>query len=137
MILTHNDRQIKLIPRKYEDIENITDYLEDFEHKRLTEVERATLEKQMFPHHASKLLKKLIADKKLDPSSVKDAIPVSTIKVLTSDNQIYYVIYMSNKVSVCCDESLYLMSPEKEEIDYLNPVSRELAPPPLQQLRMF
>lgn len=137
MILTHNNRKIKLIPREYQGIENITDYLEDFENMRLTDVERATLNKQMFRHYAELFLRKLVKAEKLDYLRIKNAFPLTTIKVLTSDNQTYYVLKMSNEFSVRCDEALYMKSPGKEEMDFNNPLFRQIAPPGAEQLRMF
>lgn len=137
MILTHNNREIKLIPRKYEGIENITDYLEDFEHKRLTEDERDHLDNRLFRQECENFLSDLEKSEKLVHEQVKDAWPILSLRVLTSDNQTYYAIRMSNNISVRCDEALYRLSPVKQKINYTNSLSRQIAPPPVEQLRMF
>ena len=137
MIITHNNRPIKLIPRKYDGIENITDYLEDFEHMRLTEDERDHLDNRLFRQECERFLEKLEQSEHLVHEHVKDAYPVLSIKANTSDGQVYYAIRMSNNISVRCEESLYRMSPVKHEINYTNSLSRQIAPPPVEQLRMF
>jgi hypothetical protein len=137
MILTHNNREIKLIPRKYDGIENITDYLEDFEHKRLTEAERDNLNNRLFRQAAEIFLADLEKSEKLVHEQVKDAWPILSIKVKTSDDQTYYAIKMSNNISVRCEEALYRMSPVKDSINYTNSLSRQIAPPSVEQLRMF
>lgn len=137
MIITHNDREIKRIPRKYEGIENITDYLEDFEHKRLTDDERDHLDNRLFRQECEKFLEKLEQNEHLVHEQVKDAHPTLSVKANTSDGQTYYAIRMSNNISVRCEESLYRLSPVKQKINYSNSLSRQIAPPPVEQLRMF
>jgi len=137
MILIYNNREIKLIPRKYQGIENITDYLEDFEHMRLTDDERDILDNRMFRQECESFLEKLEQSENLVHEHVKDAYPMLSIKANTSDGQTYYAIKMSNNISVRCDESLYRLSPVKHKINYTNSLSRQIAPPSEEQLRMF
>lgn len=137
MKIKHNNQVIKLIPAKFNVIENITDYLEDFEHKRLTEGERETLDYALFAQEASKFIEELKEKEKLVYEFCCNTKPASTMKVITSDEQVYYALRMSNNLSIRCDEALYRLSPIRNKITYTNSLSRQIAPPPVEQLRMF
>lgn len=137
MILKHNDRPIKLIPLKYQVIENITDYLEDFSYIRLSKIERESLDSAMFRQAADKFLEKLEENNKLAHEQVKKAFPMLALRVETSDGQRYYALKMSNGISVRCDEQLYRLAPTRENLRYGNSLNRQIAPPSVEQLRMF
>lgn len=137
MKVTYKNRMIKLIPRKYKAIENITDHLEDFDHLRLTEDERETLDYALFAQEAAKFIEELKEKEKLVYEICCNTKPASTVKVITSDDQVYYALRMSNNLSIRCDEALYRLSPIRNKITYTNSLSRQIAPPPVEQLRMF
>lgn len=137
MLLSYKNRKIKLIPVKYRHISNITDYLEDFDHLRLSDDERKSLEHALFVQAASGFIASLAQNEHLVHEHVGNAHPVYAVKADTSDGQTYYALKMSNNVSVRCSEDIYRMSPIKQNIWYTNSLSKQLAPPPVEQLRMF
>ncbi|MDP2060916.1 MAG: hypothetical protein Q8J97_14330 [Flavobacteriaceae bacterium] len=113
MIINHNSRPIKLIPKKYLRIQNLTDHLEDFENIRLSETERNTLDQELFRLEAENFLMYLNFSDPLVFEKVKDEKPVMAGKTKDADGEISTVLVMSNNLQVRCDELLYTLSPIK------------------------
>jgi len=113
MIIHHNFRPVKLIPKKYLRIQNLTDHLEDFENIRLSETERNTLDQELFRLEAENFLMYLNFSDPLVFEKVKDAKPVMAGKTKDADGEISTVLVMSNNLQVRCDETLYTLSPVK------------------------
>ena len=113
MIITHNDRPIKLIPKKYQQITNITDHLEDFEFIRLSDIERKALDQELFRLESENFLMYLNFSDPLVFEQVKDAKPVGAGKVKDADGQTITVLVMSNNLHVRCEEHIYTLSPVK------------------------
>lgn len=113
MIITHNYIPIKLVPKKYIRITNITDFLEDFEYIRLSEVERNSLDQELFRLEAENFLMYLNFSDPLVFERVKDARPVAAGKIKDADGENCTVLVMSNNLHVRCNETLYSLSPVK------------------------
>lgn len=113
MILLHNSRPLKLIPKKYIRIKNITDHLEDESCIRLTEVERESLDQELFRLEAENFLMYLNFTDPLVFEKVKNAKPVMAGKIKDADGELCTVLVMSNNLQVRCDEKLYTLSPIK------------------------
>lgn len=107
MIIYHNNRPIKKVHRKYLQIENLTDHLEDFDYLRLSDAERNTLDRELFRLAAENFLMLLSLTDPLVFEQVKDARPVCAGKIKDADNQLCTVLKMSNNVTLRCDDSLY------------------------------
>ena len=113
MIIHHNLRPLKLIPKKYIRIKNITDHLEDESCIRLTEVERESLDKELFRLEAENFLMLLSLTDPLTFERVKNAKPEMAGKIKDADGELCTVLVMSNNLQVRCDETLYSLSPIK------------------------
>lgn len=113
MIIHHNSNPIKLVPKKYKRIPNITDFLEDFEYIRLSNVERASLDNELFRLEAENFLMYLNFTDPLVFERVKDAKPMAAGKIKDADGENCTVLVMSNNLHVRCDEPLYTLSPIK------------------------
>lgn len=113
MIIKHNDRPVKQVPKKYKKIKNITDFLEDEDYIRLTAVERKSLDKELFRLEAENFLMYLNFSDPLTFERVKDAAPVSAGKIKDAEGDTCTVLVMSNGLQVRCDETLYSISPIK------------------------
>lgn len=113
MIIYHKLQPIKLVPKKYNRITNITDFLEDFEYKRLREIERKSLDSELFRLEAENFLMYLSFSDPLVFERVKDASPVAAGKIKDADGENCTVLVMSNNLHVRCDEPLYTLSPIK------------------------
>lgn len=113
MILLHNSRPLKLIPKKYAKIANITDHLEDESCIRLTEAERESLDQELFRLEAENFLMYLSFDEPLVFEKVKDAKPVAAGKVKDADGETCSVLLMSNGLHIRCQETLCTISPIK------------------------
>lgn len=113
MIIHHNSRPLKLIPAKYIRITNITDFLEDENYIRLTEVERNSLDQELFRLEAENFLMYLSFTDPLVFEKVKNAKPIMAGKSKDADGELCTVLVMSNNLHVRCDETLYSLSPRK------------------------
>lgn len=113
MIIHHNARPIKKVPRKYIRIPNITDHLEDENCIRLTEVERESLDQELFRLEAENFLMYLSLTDPVVFAKIKDARPLLAGKIKDPDGDVCTVLKMSNNITVRCDDSLYAISPEK------------------------
>ena len=98
---------VKTTPVRYAIINNITDYLSDFDHKRLSKQERQDLEDVLFWETIPTNLKKVF-----NMNKVMDAN-----KVITREC-VYYTITF-DKLEVSCTYSVYLMMPIKKVIKRL------------------
>ena len=113
MIIYHNNRPIKKVPKKYLKIQNLTEHFEDFEYLRLSEVERTPLDRELFRIEAENFLMYLSLTDPLAFEQVKDAKPICAGKIKDANNELCTVLKMSNNMTICCDDSLYSISPEK------------------------
>lgn len=113
MIVYHNNRPVKKVPKKYLQIPNLTDHLEDFEYLRLSDVERDTLDRELFRLAAENFLMLLSLTDPLAFEQVKDACPLCAGKIKDANNELCTVLKMSNNMTIRCDDSLYSISPEK------------------------
>lgn len=116
MIIYHNDRPLKLIPKKYIRIPDITDYLEDFENIRLDEIERKHLDMRLFTLAAENFIMLLYLREPLVYEQIEKARPVSAARVRNAEGQIEYRLVMSNGLSVVCDLDIYSLSPVKAKL---------------------
>lgn len=113
MILHHNGRPLKLIPKKYSSIPDITDYLEDFENIRLDEIERKHLDMRLFTLAVENFMMLLYLSEPLVYEQIEKAKPVSASRVKTAEGTIEYLLLMSNNLTVRCDLDIYSLSPVK------------------------
>lgn len=127
MILTHNSRKIKRIPAKYRQIQNITDFLEDEHHIRLSDEERESLDYELFRLAAENFLMLIAFKEPLVFEQVKDFRPLAAERVKAGD-EITYLLIMSNNMKLRCDESIFQLSPDK---------IKSVAPPKIEQLQLF
>lgn len=139
MKLYHKKYYIKLIPDKFQELENITDYLEEEDKKRLTTREYQNIKAAILRQRVSKVLLPVL--KTSDPlvlEQIKDALPVKTYKVTTNDEQVYYVVEFDNRVKVRCSEAIFRISPVRGRLKYAACLSTNRIPPPArEQLRLF
>lgn len=120
MIITYKSKPIKLVPKKYSLIPDITDYLEDFENIRLSNVERKHLDMALFVKEAESFLMYLSLLEPLVYEQIENAKPVSASKIGEMSGETYTVLTMSNGMSVRCDESVFRLSPVKYRRRYAN-----------------
>lgn len=114
MIIYHNNRPIKNIPKKYLPIlPVITDHLEDEDCIRLTEAERELLDQELFRREAENFLMYLSITDPLAFEKVKNAKPVMAGKIKDANGELCTVLTMSNGLQVRCDDKLYTTSPIK------------------------
>ncbi len=117
MKIYHNKRHIKTVPKKFNNISNITDHLEDFENKRLTENERNYLNTEL-----TKLILNEFSDKKKKSYKLKqilkDAHPETAIEITTREKK-YWVIKFTNGAEILCSHKLFNQSPQKKKIKRL------------------
>lgn len=113
MIIYHNNRPMKLIPKKYIKIPDIIDYLEDFENLRLDEVERKHLDMRLFTLAAENFIMLLYLSEPLVYAQIENAKPVSASRIKYTDGTVEYMLVMSNNLTVRCELELYSLSPVK------------------------
>ncbi|MBV5334213.1 MAG: hypothetical protein JZU49_00215 [Sulfuricurvum sp.] len=113
MIIYHNDRPLKLIPKKYSKIPNIIDYLEDFENIRLDEIERKHLDMRLFTLAVENFMMLLYLSEPLVYAHIENAKPVAASRVKYTDGVVEYMLIMSNNLSVRCELEIYSLSPVK------------------------
>lgn len=113
MIIHHNGRPLKLIPKKYKDIPNITDYLEDFENLRLDEIERKNLDMRLFTLAVENFMMLLYMSEPLVYAQIENTKPVKVSRLRYTDGQVEYMLLMSNNLTVRCDQYIYSLSPVK------------------------
>lgn len=114
MKLFYKKYYVKLIPDKFQELENITDYLEDEHEKRLSRRERKNIEAAILRQRVARVLLPVL--QKSDPlvlEQIKDAVPVKAFLVTTNDDQRYYVVEFDNRTRVRCSEYVYRSSPVK------------------------
>jgi hypothetical protein len=139
MKLYHNKYYVKLIPDHFQELENITDYLDDEHEKRLSKRESKNIKVAILQQRVSKvLLPALAANDPLVLEQIKDALPVKTYKVTTNDHQVYFVVEFDNRVKVRCSEAVYRISPVCGQLKYASCLTTNRIPPPArEQLRLF
>lgn len=139
MKLYHNKYYIKLIPDEFQELENISDYLEDEHEKRLSARERVNIKAAILQQRVARVL--IPELQKTDPlvmEQIQDAIPVKAYEVKTNDNQTYYVVEFDNRVKVRCSESIYRISSVRGRLKYAACLSSNRIPPPSrEQLQLF
>ena len=113
MIIYHNERPLKLIPKKYITIPDITDYLEDFENIRLDKIERKHLDMRLFTLAIENFMMLLYMTEPLVYAEIENARPVSASRVKYTDGVVEYMLLMSNNLSVRCELEIYSLSPVK------------------------
>lgn len=103
---TENNNYVKLIPKRYKNIENLNDLLEDESRKRLTEKERLNIELELFKEEIkkNKYVFELIQNKKL--------VRVEIIHVRNHDP--YYTAVFDNNIKIKCSENLFNVCKDKE-----------------------
>lgn len=116
MIIHHNNRPVKLIPKKYSKIPDIIDYLEDFENIRLDEIERKHLDMRLFTMAVENFMMLLYLSEPLVYEKIEKAKPVSASRVRNNEGLIDYRLVMSNNLSVLCDYEIYSLSPVKAKL---------------------
>ena len=139
MKLYHSKYYIKLIPDKFKELENITDYLEDEHKKRLSVQECKSIKTALLQQRVSRvLMPALQQNEPLIFEQIADAKPVGTYKVTTNDNQVYYVVEFDNRCKVRCSEAIYRISPVRGRLSYASCLTTNRIPPPArEQLRLF
>jgi len=137
MKIYYKNRLIKRVKEKYQVIKNITDYLEDFEHIRPIKAEIRYLDQALFEEQISWLTLKFKYNEPLVYEQIQQAKPVKAYRVTTSDGQIYYSLEFSNGLSVRCPEQIFRIAPVKMKLKQTNSLSRQIAPPSVEQLRLF
>ena len=139
MKLIHNNQYVKLIPEKFDEIENITDFIENEFEKRLSKTERENLTAALFQQRVKRLLIHRIKQKEpLVYEQIQHARPIKTFKVTTNDHQVYYVVEFDNKVKVRCSEFLHRVSPVRGRLKYAACLATTKIPPPArEQLQLF
>lgn len=115
MILKHKNKPLKLIPSKYQVIENITDFLENEDQRRLTEAERHHLENALFRNTFDRLIASLESRDPETYEKVKDSNPVYAVKVKAYGESTSYAIRTSNNISLKCSKQLYEQCPDKRK----------------------
>lgn len=115
MIVTHKKRLIKRMRDKYIVIDNITDYLEDFEHIRLTDVERKHLDNALFMEYYSRLMNLLKEDDQELYEKVKDSRPMYAVKFKANGQRTIFIIRTDNNISLKCSKQLYDLCPNKRK----------------------
>jgi hypothetical protein len=113
MLIYHNDRPLKLIPKKYINIPDITDYLEDFENIRLDEIERKNLDMRLFTLAVENFMMLLYMTEPLVFAQIENTKPVAASRVKYTDGIVEYMLIMSNNLSVRCELEIYSLSPVK------------------------
>lgn len=116
MIIYHNARPLKLIPKKYSNIPDITDYLEDFENLRLDEIERRHLDMRLFTLAVENFMMLLYLSEPLVYEQIEKAKPISAARARNNEGLIEYRLVMSNNLSVLCDYEIYSLSPVKAKL---------------------
>ena len=117
MKLFHKKRYLKLIPEKFSSIENVTDYLDDPEHKRLTESEREALNRELLSRHLEAYICRQKKDIHLKRFMGKTE-PVTVLRIETRSHH-YHAIKMANGTELKCPAELYRISPLKETVKRL------------------
>ena len=112
-MIYHNDRPLKLIPKKYIKIPDITNYLEDFENIRLDEIERKHLDMRLFTLAVENFMMLLYMTEPLVYAEIENAKPISASRVKYTDGVVEYMLIMSNNLSVRCELEIYSLSPVK------------------------
>lgn len=114
MILKHQGKNLKIIPEKFAKVENITEFLEDEDKRRLTEVERQNLEDALFIQEYEIYLRQIVAlkDKEMY-EKVKNSKPAYAVKIKMKGGKTNFVIRTTNNISLRCPKSLYLLCKEK------------------------
>ena len=118
MILNYNNRPLKLIPEKYQVIENITDFLDDEHQRRLTNTERFSLDQALFVHYATDFICRLEEADKLVFEQIKDANPVACVMLTNGSGDKQYALRMSNGLKVLSSARLFDLAKAKEYETY-------------------
>lgn len=110
-------RYVKLIPKKFYPIRNLEDFLDDLEHRRLSDTERENLKKELLRLHLENFLKEKNYDSNLRPY-INGANPLVVLLVRTKHSE-YAAVRFDNGIEVRCPKQLYTESPNKKEIKRL------------------
>lgn len=114
----HNNRYYtKVIPKEFRIIPNLGDFLEDLEHKRLTDSERENLRGELLRLYLESFVKEKLQDYKLKPY-IREANPSTVIRV-TTKHHTYYAVKFDNGVEVKCPRSIFMAAPVREEVTRL------------------
>lgn len=94
----------KLIPRKFEEIDGLENYLDDFEHSRLSGTERESLNRILAEQRMKHFIKELKGHR-LYGEIIRDAEFVGTFRIVTKKDD-YFVIRFDNKAEFRCPREL-------------------------------
>lgn len=103
-----------MIPKEFEQIPNVGDYLTDLEHKRLTDSERETLKRVLLGLYLEDFVAEVSKNHKLKPY-INGSDPSAVLRVRTQ-KQNYWAVRFSNGVEVKCTKELFVNAPYKEDI---------------------
>lgn len=95
---------IKTVPKRYEEIPEFENYLDDFDHVRLSEEERELLDKILFGIRAEQFTLDMKKNY-LYRDQIKDSYAESVKKVVTKHNH-YHIIVYSNGLELKCSSEL-------------------------------
>lgn len=109
-----NGKYVKLIPKKFQEIPNLGDLLEDFDCKRLTSSERKALERALLRKHLDDFINGLLEDPRIEPY-IKRSKPLAVLNIKTRISN-YTSVRFDNDMEVECPNELYLTSPIKKEV---------------------
>jgi hypothetical protein len=105
---------VKLIPARYKEIPDVDCYIEDFEHKRLSEEERELLDRILLGIRLEKFTKQK-KENYIYRDQIGDAYPEKAIKVIKRTGEHYYVIRYSNKKEFRCEADILSNLPVETE----------------------
>ena len=137
MRVTYKNRVVKIVPSIYNKIENITDYLEDFDHLRLSKTERNCLNVALFQNQSTWMPEVLPLNKPETIDMVKGAMPTTCFCVQTVDNQQYFVVDFDNGSKLRCSNFLFKISHKKESLKQAEAYALNFPKPRLEQLCLF
>lgn len=112
-----NKYYIKDVPREFLKIENLGDFLEDFDKKRLTDRERENLRGELLRIHLQEFVDARLKDYRLKPY-IAGASPAIVLRIHTKHSD-YCAVRFDNGAEVRCPKSLFREAPVREEITRL------------------
>lgn len=113
----YNNHHLKTIPAHFAGIENLEDYIDDLEKKRLSETERQQLNAVLMRERMIEFINSISEDPKLKEHITKTEPRTAACVQTRSDR--YYVIIFDNKKEVRCDINTYNAAPIKTTIKRL------------------
>lgn len=108
---------IKNIPTKYSEIDNIEDLIDDLHHRRMSKTERENFDLQLMKIKMASFITGVRNTPGLR-DIIQIAEPIKAVKV-TNLQETYYVIRFGNGKEIRCKASIYQSSPIKDEIKRL------------------